>query len=314
MAIFSPCIRIVGMWKTVLTLLVTIVVIPFIAFRYDEPLTALQSAALTRVVIIYLAAAMLCFVVSTISGNYSQVDKLWSIMPIAYAWVVAWTAGFETRLILMAILVSVWGARLTFNFSRRGGYSIRFWAGEEDYRWAVLRAKPEFAARWKWVVFNFVFISFYQMGLMLLMTLPGVRSIKGGSLTLADWMLALVLVALIIVETVADQQQWNYHKQKQALQEKGGELHEKYSRGFVHTGLWGIVRHPNYAAEQAIWIVFYFFSVAASGKWVNWSVLGAILLVLLFWGSSNFSESISAGKYPGYAEYKKSVPRFIPFL
>jgi steroid 5-alpha reductase family enzyme len=302
------------MWKTVLTLLVTIVVIPFIAFRFDEPLTALQSAVLTRVAIIYLVAAMLCFVVSTITGNYSQVDKLWSIMPIAYAWVVAWTAGFETRLVLMAILVSAWGIRLTYNFSRRGGYSLRFWAGEEDYRWAILRAKPEFAARWKWVVFNLVFISFYQMGLILLMTLPAVRSVGGGSLTAADWILAVVVTGLIIIETVADQQQWNYHKQKRMLQEKGGELPEKYSRGFVHAGLWGIVRHPNYAAEQAIWIVFYFFSVFASGQWINWSVMGAILLVLLFWGSSNFTESISAGKYPGYAEYKKRVPRFIPFV
>jgi iron complex transport system permease protein len=39
---------------------------------------------------------------------------------------------------------------------------------------------------------------------------------------------------------------------------------------------------------------------------------GAILLVLLFWGSSNFSESISSGKYPGYADYQKRLSRFIP--
>ena len=40
--------------------------------------------------------------------------------------------------------------------------------------------------------------------------------------------------------------------------------------------------------------------------------LVAILLVLLFWGSSNFSESISASKYPGYKDYQKKVGRFIP--
>ncbi len=153
------------MWKTVLALLVTIVVIPFVAFRFDDPLTLLQSAILTRLVIIYLVAALLCFVVSTLSNNYSQVDKLWSTIPMVYVWVVAWQTGFEPRIVLMAVLVSVWGIRLTYNFSRRGGYSIRFWTGDEDYRWAVLRAKPEFAARWKWIVFNFFFISLYQMGL-----------------------------------------------------------------------------------------------------------------------------------------------------
>ena len=163
-------------------------------------------------------------------------------------------------------------------------------------------------------VFNFLFISLYQMGLILLMTLPAVRSIGGGSLTIVDGILAVLVIGLIVVETVADQQQWNYHKQKRLLMEKGAALPERYAKGYVQTGLWGIVRHPNYAAEQAIWIVFYFFSVAATGQWINWSVMGAILLVLLFWGSSNFSESISAGKYPDYTEYKKRIPRFIPFL
>ncbi len=301
------------MWKTVLALLVTIVVIPFIAFRFDDPLTALQTSTLTTLIAIYLVAALLCFIVSSIAGNYSQVDKLWSTIPLVYAWVVAWQSGFEPRLVLMAILVTAWGLRLTYNFSRRGGYSIRFWTGEEDYRWAVLRAKPEFAAKWRWVVFNFIFISFYQMGLILLMTLPAVRSMGGGQLTLADWILAAVLIGFIIIETVADQQQWNYHKQKQLLRRKGADLPDTYEKGFVHKGLWGLVRHPNYASEQAIWIVFYFFSVAATGQWINWSVMGAILLVLLFWGSSNFSESVSSGKYPAYAAYLKRVPRFIPF-
>jgi len=301
------------MWKTVLALLVTIIVIPFIAFRFDDPLTAAQSATLGRLITIYLAAALLCFLVSTLARNYSQVDKLWSVIPIAYTWVVAIDSGFEARIVLMAVLVSVWGIRLTYNFTRRGGYAIRFWTGEEDYRWAVLRAKPEFAATWKWVLFNFFFISLYQMALILLMTIPAVRSMDGRPLGPADWILAAILLSLVVVETVADQQQWEFHKKKRRLREEGKVMPEPYRKGFVHHGLWGIVRHPNYAAEQAIWIIFYFFSVSASGQWINWSVMGAILLVLLFWGSSNFSESISAGKYPEYADYQKKVPRFIPF-
>lgn len=301
------------MWKTVLALLVTLLVIPYIAFRFDDPLTAAQSATLGRLITIYLAAALLCFLVSTLAGNFSQVDKLWSIIPIVYTWVVAIDSGFEARIVLMAVLVTVWGIRLTYNFNRRGGYSIRFWTGEEDYRWAILRAKPEFAAPWKWVLFNLLFISLYQMALILLMTIPAVRSMGGRQLGPADWILVGILLGLVVLETVADQQQWEFHKTKRQLRKEGKELSEPHSKGFVHHGLWGIVRHPNYAAEQAIWIVFYFFSVTATGQWINWSVMGAILLVLLFMGSSNFSESISAGKYPEYADYQKRVPRFIPF-
>jgi steroid 5-alpha reductase family enzyme len=46
--------------------------------------------------------------------------------------------------------------------------------------------------------------------------------------------------------------------------------------------------------------------------YINWSLAGALLLILLFQGSSNFSEEVSAGKYPRYKEYQQRVPRYIP--
>jgi steroid 5-alpha reductase family enzyme len=302
------------MWKTILALLLTIIVIPFLAFRLDEPLSVLQHEVLTKLLIVYLVAAVSCFVVSSISKNYSQVDKLWSLIPIPYVWIAAFASGFEGRLVLMALLITAWGLRLTYNFSRRGGYSIRFWTGVEDYRWAVLRSKPELSSGWKWMLFNLLFISLYQMGLILLITLPAVRSLEGSALSWTDGLLAVLLLFFLVTETIADQQQWNYHKQKTKARAAGGELPAHLRKGFVDSGLWALVRHPNYASEMAIWIVFYFFSVSATGNWLNWSVIGAILLVLLFWGSSNFRESISSGKYSEYGAYKKRVPRFIPFL
>ena len=74
------------------------------------------------------------------------------------------------------------------------------------------------------------------------------------------------------------------------------------------------MRHPNYAAEQAIWLAYYLFSVAATGRWINGSLVGAVLLLLLFQGSADFSEKISAAKYPEYAHYLKKVGRFFPKL
>ena len=300
------------MWKTVLALLVTIIVIPFLGFTLDEPLSDAQHGILIQLLIVYLAAALLCFVFSSLSGNYSQVDKLWSLMPIAYVWMVAVQTGFEARLVLMAILVTAWGLRLTYNFSRKGGYSWKFWTGVEDYRWRVLMAKPELKAKWHWMAFNLFFISLYQMGLILLITLPAVRSMDGLPLGWPDYLIAALFIFFILIETIADQQQWNYQKEKQKALSAGGEVEEKYRKGFVQTGLWRLSRHPNFAAEQAIWIVLYFFSVSATGHWLNWSVMGAILLVLLFWGSSSFTESITAGRYPDYADYQKRVPRFLP--
>ena len=82
--------------------------------------------------------------------------------------------------------------------------------------------------------------------------------------------------------------------------------------GFLTEGLWKYVRHPNFASEQAIWISFYFFGVAASGKWLNLTLIGPVLLVLLFIGSSTLTESISSSKYSDYELYKKAVPGFFP--
>jgi steroid 5-alpha reductase family enzyme len=301
------------MWKTALFLLVTIIVVPVVAFAIDEPLDTAQKATLFTLVTVYIIASMLCFIISSVSKNYSQVDKLWSIMPVIYTWIVASRSGWEPRLVLMAIVVSIWGLRLTYNFSRRGGYSLKFWTGEEDYRWPILRQRPELSARWKWTLFNLFFISLYQMGLILMMTLPALKSMGGEALRWTDFLLAGIMVGFVVIETIADQQQWKFQQEKHRLKGSGKSLSPPYNKGFVETGLWGMVRHPNYSAEQAVWIVFYFFSVSATGLWLNWSVTGAILLVLLFYGSSNFSESISAGKYPEYAVYQKRVPRFIPF-
>jgi steroid 5-alpha reductase family enzyme len=78
-------------------------------------------------------------------------------------------------------------------------------------------------------------------------------------------------------------------------------------------GLWKHVRHPNFTSEQLIWVSFYFFGVAAYGQWINYTIAGPILLILLFVGSSQLTEGISSRKYPGYAIYKKEVPRFIPW-
>ena len=94
----------------------------------------------------------------------------------------------------------------------------------------------------------------------------------------------------------------------------GEQLTGDYADGFLKSGLWAKVRHPNYAAEQAVWIVVYIFSAAASGRGINWSMAGCLLLVILFQGSSDFSEKISADKYPAYKDYQQSVGRFLPKL
>ncbi len=304
------------MLRTILLLIATLLALPFIAFYYDQPLAPEHWEVLNTLFKIMLGVALTCFVVSELTSNYSQVDKLWSVIPVVYVWVVASESGFSQRLVLMAVMVSIWALRLTFNFARRGGYHWIPWKGEEDYRWSVLRQNPILSKRFSWSLFNLFFISLYQNSLILLFTLPIVAAWQGGDtpLNALDYLAAALFLGFVITETIADQQQWNFQTEKYRRKNAGEPLGPLYEKGFCAEGLWARVRHPNYASEQGIWLSFYLFSVAATGRWVNWSLAVAFLLMLLFEGSSDFSEKISGGNYPAYADYQKRVGRFFPKL
>jgi steroid 5-alpha reductase family enzyme len=305
------------MLLTILLLIFTVVVAPLICLNFGYTPNELQFDILSQMALPVGLVIAYCFVVGEISRNNSQVDKLWSIVPIYYVWHMTLLAPeLSERMVLMAMLVTIWGARLTFNFARRGAYTWRFWAGEEDYRWEELRKRPGFNNNFIWGLFNLFFISAYQNILIFSFTVPILATLSdqaNPALNGVDYLLAALLLLAVAIEFVADQQQYVFQTEKHR-RIKAGEALGDYEKGFVSTGLWGIVRHPNYAMEQSIWVIFYLFSVNATGQWVNWTIGGCVLLLILFKGSSDFSEELSANKYPAYKDYQKNVPRFIPFL
>ena len=295
---------------------ISVIACPLLYIFVGPALDATQLQTLKTLGIIVGCSALFCFIVGELTGNNSQMDKLWSILPIVYTWVIAVNGGMATRLVVMACLATVWGARLTFNFARKGAYKLRFWEGEEDYRWAVLRAKKEFQPHWKWLLFNLLFISIYQNVLVLMTTFPALVLMN---VTVPfgwfDVVAAVLMLGFIIWETVADEQQWAFQSTKWKMIKEGKKLEElpaPYNKGFNTTGLWGVSRHPNYFAEQGTWCAFYLFSVAGGIGIFNWSIIGALLLIVLFLGSSAFAEEISGSKYPEYARYCKEVSKFVP--
>ncbi len=300
--------------KTIVSfLMATVILLPVAAYFLGTPPNDTQLNILKDTAYGVGAVILFTFVVGQLTGNNSQVDKLWSIVPAPYAWFMTWKGGMDERMVLMSVLVTIWAARLTFNFARRGGYSWKFWEGEEDYRWEVLRQRPGFKNPIVWLLFNLFFICFYQNTLIFLFTVPVIAALANNAAPLGifDWVLAGIYVALVVMEFVADQQQYDFQTEKYRRKNAGEDLGE-YADGFIQTGLWSKMRHPNYFAEQAIWVVFYLFSVAATGEWINWTIAGSVLLIILFKGSSDFSEEISAKKYPKYTDYQKRVGRFLP--
>lgn len=294
----------------------SIAICPVLYFTVGPKLEGAQLDALLIISIIAGASALYCFIVGQITGNNSQMDKLWSLLPEIYMWIIAWKGNWDPRLIIMAILATLWGIRLTFNFARKGAYHIKFWEGKEDYRWKIVRNNKVFQKKWAWMLFNLLFISIYQNVLIALTVLPGVVSIGSSQpLCWIDYLATGLVAFFILYETVADEQQWMFQETKWKMINSGKKLEDlpaPFNKGFNTTGLWSVSRHPNYFAEQMIWLCMFIFSISAL-RMFNWSIIGGLLLVVLFLGSSSLAEGISGDKYPLYKDYVKSVSRYIPW-
>jgi hypothetical protein len=137
-------------------------------------------------------------VLGAATGEYSWVDRIWSVTPWVYSWLFTlhpmlalreaspWSEGL-TRLTLLATLTTLWGLRLTFNFWRKGGpfpdaktalrcplENLGVWrtggySGMEDYRWAEVRT---WFSPILFQLFNIGFIAFFQNVLLLALVLP----------------------------------------------------------------------------------------------------------------------------------------------
>jgi steroid 5-alpha reductase family enzyme len=130
----------------------------------------------------FVLFAIYSFVWSIIGNNCSKVDQIWSITPIVYAihffyhnCVTSNTGILHERGLVVIVLISLWGLRLTYNFYRRNGYGNLI-SHEEDYRWPILRKKMNV---FTFLIFNLTFIATYQNLLLWLITLPVYVVISG---------------------------------------------------------------------------------------------------------------------------------------
>ncbi|KAI9320730.1 hypothetical protein BX666DRAFT_1875333 [Dichotomocladium elegans] len=295
---------------------------PGIIFEYYKSTDAFIIAleAMTVFMIVHL-------VVGEITRNYSQVDKAWSILPGVYAW--HYTihdylnrSEFHPRLLLGAILISIWGVRLTYNFARKGGYE---WNGR-DYRFVYIGGK---IGELGMTLLNFIFIGPQQDLILLFMTSPLYLStyLKDTSLNRYDAIASALFLVFLSIETIADDQQFMFQTKKHALlqfvKHDQKKLSGDYRKGFLSSsGLWQYSRHPNFFSEICMWWCIYLFSIAAANTeqieihraYLNWTIIGTASLTLLFQGSTELTEYISAEKYPEYKEYQRSVSRILPWF
>ncbi|KAJ2448428.1 hypothetical protein GGF42_005109 [Coemansia sp. RSA 2424] len=267
--------------------------------------------------------------------NYSIVDRVWPLFPLML--VVQWmyhqhsvAQQFSSKALVAASLVTAWSLRLTYNSIRRGDYAL----GAEDYRWAYVR-------KWfdrvlgthgvlrtvVWEIYNFGFISLFQLGLLYQISVPVRKVITATTVgdsedtwSLSQVALAVLMSLLLVAEAIADQQQYEFQRLKRPGALESAEIDRDYAQsrsaevkaGFVYSGLWRFTRHPNLFCEQVFWTTMALFAEAAAGKCECRLLVGPALLIALMWGSVELTESISLAKYPLYRAYQLKTSRLVP--
>ncbi|KAK4530362.1 hypothetical protein CCYA_CCYA04G1219 [Cyanidiococcus yangmingshanensis] len=290
-----------------------------------------HGAVLAFALYFCLLFSLWAYVRSNITGSTSQVDMMWSLLPPLYvcwfALVTVATVGLRARPLAMAALALAWSVRMTYNFARKGGYS-----GVEDYRWPYLRQKISNPLLWQ--LFNIGFVSLYQNMLLLCLALPAWAAYLRPSSpwNTVDTVATIAFLFFLLIETLADEQQWRFQCRKHALTQAQRLQHPDpdIRRGFLTRGLFRFSRHPNFFAEQCMWWVFYLFAVGAllgeeatagwwqfgsvrSTPWLHWSIVGAFQLTLLFQGSTWLTEKLSLEKYGNaYRLYQQRTSRLVP--
>jgi steroid 5-alpha reductase family enzyme len=274
---------------------------------FDDPWARQVLITLTLCLALWLYS--LRTIPSTGTSDPSIVDRLWSILPFLYCW--HWYFSVPSaRQLLMALLTTVWGVRLTVNFALKGGFS-----GGEDYRWKEIRTWPGFDRGWEG--FNFLFICGFQQLVILAFTSPAAAALRPDAppLNWLDAVAAALFLLLVAGEAIADYQMFVFQTEKYRRICVGEPLGPQYEPGFVQTGLWAYSRHPNYFCEVSLWWAFYLFSLAAGAPILNWTMSGPVFLTCLFTlphASLDVAETLSSRKYAQYAEYQARVSRFFP--
>ena len=253
--------------------------------------TLLINAAL-----IILFCMLLLWLLSIYLKNVSIVDIFWGLgFVIVNAFYFIGLKEVFTRHILMLILVSLWGLRLTVFLAYRNV------GKEEDFRYQEFRRQYGVHRYW-WISFFQVFL--LQGVLMLLVSLPlwgTMVETHSNALMILDY-LAIVLWAMgFLFEAGGDYQ---LAKFKNNPNNKGKVLDK---------GLWKYTRHPNYFGDTIVWWSYALFSIAAGAYW---TIIGSLIMTVLILKVSGVTllEKTLKHKKPEYAEYVRKTNSFLPWF
>ncbi len=235
------------------------------------------------------------WLVSLALKNSSIVDIFWGAGFVLAGWFYFSLTpdGFLPRKLLLAVLATIWGLRLTAHiFLRNKGKA-------EDFRYQKWR--QENGAKWWWKSFFQVFL--LQGLLMWFISMPLLAAQYFASvarLTVFDYAGAVLWGIGFFFESAGDLQLARF-------------LKNPTNRGTVmRSGVWRYTRHPNYFGDSAQWWGYYLIALAAGGWWTALSPVVMTYLLTRVSGVALLEKTMNAR--PGYREYAEATSAFIPWF
>lgn len=246
--------------------------------------------------LIILVLVTLLWLVSVFINNVSIVDLFWGMgFVIVNAWYFFVAGDMHPREVLLLVLVTIWGLRLSVHLTIRN-------AGKgEDYRYQEFRRNYGPKRYW-WFSYFQVFLLQGALIILVSLTLFGVHTgTHTDELSWIDYLALFVWLFGFIFEAGGDYQLMRF---KKSPANKGKVLDK---------GFWKYTRHPNYFGDSAVWWAYALFSIAAGSYW---QIIGSVIMTLLIIkvsGVALLEKTLNKDK-PGYNEYVRKTSAFIPWF
>ncbi|WP_162463309.1 DUF1295 domain-containing protein [Paenibacillus psychroresistens] len=237
---------------------------------------------------------VLFFLVAQIIKDNSIIDIGWGIGFVIVAFVSFFhSKGYDSRQLLVLIMVVIWGTRLALHLY------IRSIGRGEDFRYANFRKD------WGKNAFIIAFFRVFMMQgvIMLLLSYPLLRVNAVQSSGLDVWAVIGLVVWCVgfLFQAIGDYQLEHFKKTR------------TNKDAILKTGLWRFTRHPNYFGEAAMWWGIFLVVLPVHLGWT--AVFSALFINLLLLKVSGvpFLDKRYAGN-EAYQTYKQETNLFIPWF
>ena len=243
-----------------------------------------------------VAAMMIIgWLISLAYRNVTIVDSLWGLGFVLVAWLTfLMSDGFWFRKMLIALLVTLWGLRLSIYLSWRN------WGKGEDPRYGSWRKK---SGDQFWLISLFKVFILQALFLWVISVVVQIGQLASAPerLTWLDGLGTVVWLTGFTFESLGD---WQLARFKSDPASKGRVMDR---------GLWAYTRHPNYFGEFLAWWGIFLITLSTPNSW--WTVISPLIItaVLLKMTGIPLTEQELVKNRPGYSDYVKRTSAFVPW-